>query len=195
MTILACPGITPSFTSHGSPNDTTQYFIFQFVFVLSFETNILLMYPHSHFIKFTITFDILNGVNVRFVHRVLWASRAFQIFVQFLDPQIDHQGLINLFWGVYIYTIKQVCISRRICSKQRDNQPHQTATYIVFLIFTYQRNDTIASETTNTITTCASVLPWFNAQFASCGHPCAFYIRLSNSNLLGIHGGELMSPK
>ena len=39
------------------------------------------IFPHHNFIKNTTTFDVSNGVNVRFVHRVLWVDPAFQIML------------------------------------------------------------------------------------------------------------------
>ena len=60
-------------------------------------------FHQSNFIqKNIITFDVSNGVNVTHVHCALWVHRAFQIPLQFLDPQSDHQVLPNLFWGVYV---------------------------------------------------------------------------------------------
>ena len=109
VTISACPGITSSFTSSGSPNDITQHFFPQIRFLHGHYR-----YPFWNvdgyfcgyclipiFINSTVTFDVSNGVNDRFVHRVLWMYHAFQILRQFLDPQFDHHVWLNLFWGVY----------------------------------------------------------------------------------------------
>ena len=47
-------------------------------------------------IKNVITFDVSNGADVRFVHRVFWVLRTFHIVLFFPDPQFDHQVLLNL---------------------------------------------------------------------------------------------------
>ena len=39
------------------------------------------LFPHSKFIKNTITFDVSNGVDVRFVHRILQVHPAFQVLL------------------------------------------------------------------------------------------------------------------
>ena len=62
---------------------------------------LLWIFPHSNFIKYIITFDVSNGVNVRFVHRVLCVYDTIQFPLQYLDPQFEKQVLLNLFLGVY----------------------------------------------------------------------------------------------
>ena len=52
--------------------------------------------PSPSFLKETfVTFDISSGVNIRFVRRVHWVRRAFQIPMHFMDPQSEHQVLLN----------------------------------------------------------------------------------------------------
>ena len=55
------------------------------------------IFPHPNFIKNTITFNVWNDVNVRFVHRVLKVHPTFQVLLQFLYPQFHHQVLLNFF--------------------------------------------------------------------------------------------------
>ena len=57
----------------------------------------------------TIIFDVLIGVNVGVLHRVLWAYPAFQVLLQFQDPQFHHQVLLNFLWGVYM-AANWICI-------------------------------------------------------------------------------------
>ena len=50
---------------------------------------------HSNHIEKTITCYVSNGLNIRFVRRVLWVHRRFKISLQFVDPQSDHRVLLN----------------------------------------------------------------------------------------------------
>ena len=54
-------------------------------------------FSHPYFIENAITINISH---VRFVHHVLCVHYTFQIQLQFLDPQSDHQVLLNLFLGL-----------------------------------------------------------------------------------------------
>ena len=63
----------------------------------------LWIFSQTNFIMNTITFDVPHDINVKFVHRILWVHRAFQISLQYLDPHSDQPVLLNFFWGVYIY--------------------------------------------------------------------------------------------
>ena len=126
--ILAWPGITSWLTLNGSGNDINQYFFLKFLsgtvkfrwkslmanqncanlhlvsVKLSFKKTsslktFLWIFPHPNFMTNTITFHVTNSVNIRFVYRVLWVYRVFQMSLQSLDLQSDQQVLLNLFWG------------------------------------------------------------------------------------------------
>ena len=69
---------------------------------------ILCIFPHYNFIKNTITFDVSNGVNVRFVSRTLCVHRAFKILQQCHDLQSEHWVLLNLGVGWVGTSMKQI---------------------------------------------------------------------------------------
>ena len=49
------------------------------------------IFPRLKNAKNIITFEVSNGVNARFVHRVLWVHHARQILLQCVDQHTDHQ--------------------------------------------------------------------------------------------------------
>ena len=54
------------------------------------QKTLLLIFPHTNFIKNIITIDVSNGINASFVRHELSVHLGFQILLQFLD----------LFWGI-----------------------------------------------------------------------------------------------
>ena len=55
-------------------------------------------FSHQHLFKINLMHGNTDKIShVPIVHRVLWAYHAFQILLQFLDHQFDHQVLLNLF--------------------------------------------------------------------------------------------------
>ena len=54
-----------------------------------------LMFPRPNVIKNTITFDASNGVNVRYMHRVLYTHPTCQVFLKILEPL---EGILRECW-------------------------------------------------------------------------------------------------